>query len=181
MGKWRARTSRGKRNKNTVRAAADREATIAINRPAAELQAKDEIQERLDKAAAESAARRARPPSVPPSPRAQSQVKANQIAATVAARQTVIRQLYELGHPGSSSSSSSSAAPPPLLHPPGLPYSCISKTPAPKLIGHLCLRSKQQANLAKAKRLLPKPKGSVVSGVPTVATSDPYETDKHFQ
>ena len=51
MGKWRARTSRGKRNKKTVRDAADREATIAINRPAAELQAKDEIQERLDKAA----------------------------------------------------------------------------------------------------------------------------------
>jgi len=200
MGKWRARTSRGK-TKNKKRTNAQRnsqrsasklaegevqrtnriEAKVAVIRPAAELQARCDIQAALDSAAAASAAKRARQPSTPPPPRAKSQAVADRIAERVAARQAEIQRLYQIGHPGSSSSSSSAGPAltpnglPVLLHPPGLGNFFI---PAGKQLGHSSLRNSIAAKLvkAKAKRPLPQPKGSVATGLPLIATSDPYET-----
>ena len=204
MGKWRARTSRGK-TKNKKRTNAQRnsqrsasklaerevqrtnriEAKVAVIRPAAELQARCDIQAALDSAAAASAAKRARQPSTPPPPRAKSQAVADRIAERVADRQAEIQRLYQIGHPGSSSSSSSTGPAvwssgltpnglPVLLHPPGLGNFFI---PAGKQLGHSSLRNSIAAKLveAKAKRPLPQPKGSVATGLPLIATSDPYE------
>jgi hypothetical protein len=134
----------------------------------------------LDSAAAASAAKRARQPSTPPPPRAKSQAVADRIAERVADRQAEIQRLYHIGHPGSSSSSSSAGPAltpnglPVLLHPPGLGNFFI---PAGKQLGHSSLRNSIAAKLveAKAKRPLPQPKGSVATGLPLIATSDPYD------
>ena len=165
MGKWRARTSRGGKNKNKVRTEADRNALRSQEALAAreaqrtaraEAKARATLQAGLDRVTAELTATQLGGINT----RSAAQAKLDEVTARVAIRQDLIRQLQRLS--GLPVASSSSSAPDP---------------PAPK-------------RAAKPKPLLPQPiagwhwpepKGEPVEVEPTVATTDPYEFDNWYQ
>ena len=164
MGKWRARTSRGK-NKNKTRTEADRNALRSQEALAAretqrkarsEAKARTAIQSDLDQVTAELAATQLGGITT----RTAAQAKLDEVTARVAIRQDRIRQLQRIS--GLPAASSSSSAPDP---------------PAAKWA-------------AKPKRALPQPiagwhwpetKEEPIEVEPIVATTDPYEFDNWYQ
>ena len=168
MGKWRARTSRGK-NKNKTRTEADRNAlrtqeALAARgtqrKARAEAKARTAIQSNLDQVTAELAATQLGGINT----RTAAQAKLDEVTARVAIRQDLIRQLQRLS--GLPAASSSSSAPDP---------------PAPKRVAKPKRAFKRALPQPIAGWHWPEPILEPIEVEPIVATTDPYEFDNWYQ